>query len=77
MGGFVEVVCEDVRFGYSRCGVCTPAYRFVPLSVGGGGIDMDADQDDVVFAIWSQIVLTRRARSLSGMSSFSGTRSCA
>ena len=47
-GGLVEVVCKEVGAGDAGGGVGAPAGGVVPFAVRGGGVDVDADEDDVL-----------------------------
>lgn len=50
LGSAVEAVGETVAGGLPRGGVATPAGGVVPLAIGDGRIDMDGNEDDMVFA---------------------------
>lgn len=50
LGGAVEAVGETVAGGLAGGGVAAPAGGGVPLAIGAGRIDMDGNEDDMVFA---------------------------
>ena len=50
VGGLVEAVCEGVGLCVAFAGVAGPAGGGVPSGAVAGGVDVDADEDDVGFA---------------------------
>ena len=50
LGSAVEAVGKTVAGGLPRGGVATPAGGVVPLAIGAGRIDMDGNEDHMVFA---------------------------
>ena len=46
----VETVCEGVGLGLAFASIATPAGGVHPLGAIAGGVDVDADEDDVGFA---------------------------
>ena len=50
LGSAVETVGETVAGGLAGGSVAAPAGGGVPLAIGAGRIDMDGNEDDMVFA---------------------------
>ncbi len=50
LGGAVEAVGKTVAGGLAWGSVAAPAGGGVPLAIGVGRIDMDGNEDDIVFA---------------------------
>ena len=50
LGSAVEAVGKTVADGLTRGGVAAPAGGGVPLAIGAGRIDMDGNEDHMVFA---------------------------
>ena len=47
---FVEGFCDEVRGCMAFAGVAGPSGRVEPFCADSGGVDVDADEDDVGFA---------------------------
>ena len=50
LSGTVEAVGETVAVGLAGGSVAAPAGGGVPLAIGAGRIDMDGNENDMVFA---------------------------